>query len=220
MVEAGGGGVLRFGRDGSHEIRRQGENPDNPLIVMQREMRPGERLLWADRPVSLRPHAMQHIVTGLFGIPFLAFALFWTAMASGMLLGPSGGTGTAFDYLFPMFGLPFILVGIGLVLSPFWGMWKGRQSIYALSDQRVIVLQGGRSRSVQSWSLEDIAEITRKERDGSGDVIFSRSWVPNTKGGGYWRMHGFLGVDDAASVEHALIAARDALNAKRKSLES
>lgn len=211
---------MKFGRGGGHEIRRNDEQSANPLIVMQSEMRPGEKLIWADRPSSLRSHAMQHVVTSVFGIPFLAFALFWTWMASGMLNSDRGGTGTSIDYLFPMFGLPFILVGIGLVLSPLWGMWKGAKTMYALTDQRVIVAEGGASRSVQSWSLEDVDEITRTDRGGTGDVVFSKSWVSNRKNNGYWKYHGFIGIAEPAKVEHALFAARDALREKRNAAKA
>ena len=204
---------MKFGRGAGHEVPLRVAEPENPLIGMQREMRPGEKLIWADRPTSLRSHRRQHLATALFGIPYLAFSLFWTAAASGLLFG--SGTGSAIDFIFPMFGLPFIAVGLGLVLSPVWAGWKGARTVYALSDQRVIISEGGWSRAVKSWPLWDVEKVVRMDRGVDGDIIVAESWIRGSRGG-YLQKHGFLGIADAARVEHALLAAREALQERRR----
>ena len=217
MAGKGGDGIMKFGRNSGHEIRRPDDNPGDisPLAVMKREMRPGEKLIWADRPVDIGAFRRAKYGVALFGVPFLAFALFWTAAASGLLFG-DGGTGSAFDLIFPMFGLPFIAVGLSLVFSPIWAGFKGRRTLYALSDQRALMTETGVRRSVKSWPLDEIDEVSRTDTSGgNGDVIFAKTWVRGSKGGGHWQKHGFYGISDPQRVEHAILQAREAIRLAR-----
>ena len=85
------------------------------------EMRDGEQLLWVGQPRPGR-FARQAIPLVLFGIPFTAFAVFWMVVTSSALLfggfannvGP-GGFGWFFAACFPLFGLPFMLIGLGML---------------------------------------------------------------------------------------------------------
>jgi hypothetical protein len=145
---------------------RRNEGERSPFVIAQREMRPGEKLVWAERP---RPGALAHagLTTALFGIPFLAFALFWTFMASGATA--SGGIGV----VFPMFGLPFIGVGLWLVGTPLWAAQRAQSTIYAITDQRLVIMRTGATSEVQSYGPEDFDSLDRRERpDGSGDIVF------------------------------------------------
>src|SRR5688572_1960017 len=86
------------------------------------ELRDGERLVWVGQPHPGRA-SRAGIPMVLFGIPWTAFALFWMAGASGMLFGGFGNGGPpgfgGFLACFPLFGIPFVLIGIGLLTSPF-----------------------------------------------------------------------------------------------------
>jgi len=65
-------------------------------------------------PLRLVPRKTGQIFKILFFGFFFGFAIFWTAMASTMLLaGPvQEEPWPGFHYLFPLFGLPFIIVGV------------------------------------------------------------------------------------------------------------
>ena len=73
----------------------------------------------------------------LFGIPFTAFAFFWIAVAGAFRFpgvpGPFG--------LFALFGIPFVIVGLGLLMSPFWMYLKARRTAYAITDRRALVIE-------------------------------------------------------------------------------
>jgi serine/threonine protein kinase len=69
----------------------------------------------------------------LFAIPWTAFALFWTAMAS-MVLKKS-----VWFFPFPMFGIPFIVVGIFMLYSPFLKYKQSKDSIYLITNRRLIL---------------------------------------------------------------------------------
>ncbi len=59
--------------------------PPEQRRIVDAELTPGEALLWAGQPAPGRM-ARMGIVPMLVGIPFTAFALFWTAGAGGFAL--------------------------------------------------------------------------------------------------------------------------------------
>jgi len=57
------------------------------------------------------------------------------------------------------------------VLAPLWAYLKGRSTVYAVTNQRVMVISGGSTRSVKSFTPADIVSVDYRERpDGSGDI--------------------------------------------------
>ena len=173
------------------------------------ELRTGERLLWVGQPNPRRASRAAWPIV-LFGIPWTAFAVFWVLMASGIMFGaggPGGGFGAAFA-CFPLFGLPFILVGIGMLTAPVWLRRAARRTCYALTDRRAIVWRAGWSGAVEVRSYEP-ASLTRMVRteypDGTGDLVFeegltytydsSNRRMPRT-----WRQ-GFLAIRDVRRIE-------------------
>ena len=191
------------------------------------ELASGETLLWAGQPSPGRM-AKMGIVPMLFGIPFTAFALFWTAMAGGMAwfahgVGsqfPGGGSLTTPFALFPLFGLPFIAVGVGMLLSPLWLSLKARRTLYAVTNQRVILWTGNLwgGVTVRSLSPAQVGDRARTQQaDGSGDLMFPRAATvstyqdtDNAGGFGYSRTRyqvnqvGFLGIPDVRGVDDLL----------------
>jgi hypothetical protein len=140
---------------------------------LQNELEQDERVLWTGGPAPGRM-AMQCIPIVLFGVPWTAFALFWMAMA-GFGVSQSHESGPFF--LFPLFGLPFVLIGIGMLTSPLWASRSAGRTTYAVTDRRAIIVTGGRWRTVKSYWPRDIREIERRQRpDGSGDLLFA--WEP------------------------------------------
>jgi hypothetical protein len=201
--------MSNFGRDGKLRPNGRGIDPKsgNPLLVMADEMQRGEKLIWAERPVSLRAHMKQKLGMALFGVPFLAFALFWTAGAASM------GAGAPMDWIamvFPLFGIPFIAVGLGLVLSPLWAGYRARRLIYAISDRRAIIGDFSRTAKIRSWPHTDLDNLQRDENsDGSGNVLFASSLVRQKNGVAVVR-EGFVGIGDARRIEHELMNLRKA----------
>ena len=93
--------------------------------ILRRELMTGERIVWSGQPNPRKLYAAFAIwlfaipwtafaIWG-FAIPWTAFALFWEAMALFMLWGDTTKTPAAitwsFGIVFPLFGLPFIVVG-------------------------------------------------------------------------------------------------------------
>ena len=139
--------------------------------IVQNELREGEELRWSGQPLVGR-FVLKSLPIVLFGIPWTAFAVFWICGASGFKVPDFSEGGFAF---FPLFGIPFVLIGLGMLSAPFWAARKARKTIYAVTNQRAIIFQGGRSVKVESFGRPNLNDISKRVRaDGSGDLILER----------------------------------------------
>lgn len=172
--------------------------------VAAAEIQPGEKLLWIGRPDPARV-GRQSLPMLLFGIPWTLFSLFWMAGASGMLFHGGGPPGP-FNYLFPLFGLPFVGVGIGLLTSPYWAARKARTQVYAVTDRRAMIISGTASRTVASYTQRDMTDIVRTEHaNQTGDVVFATQVSRSSNNNGTTTRIGFFGIPEAAAVERLLL---------------
>jgi hypothetical protein len=180
----------------------QGESPMMTVDydaqqTAQAQLDAGERLLWVGRP-DPRRQLLGSLFILLFGIPWTAFALFWTAAASGLVWGEMG---FGWHSLFALWGVPFVLVGFGMLLSPYWMYRKAKRTVYAVTSRRALIITGTRERKIQSFTRADMDAIERTERSsGKGDVMFATS--SNQKN---TQRVGFIGIPDARRVERLLL---------------
>ena len=149
-------------------------NPGDAQLRAQSELQSGESLYWTGTADPARS-ALSALPAALFGIPFAGFALFWMSTAFHATNAMHKSSNNAFTKsfsVFPLFGLPFLLIGLGIVLAPLWAYLNGRSTVYAVTNQRVMVITGGNSRSVKSYTPADIIGVEHRERpDGSGDIV-------------------------------------------------
>jgi hypothetical protein len=178
-------------------------NPSDAQLRAQSELQSGESLYWTGL-ADPRRAAITAIPAALFGIPFAGFALFWiTAAYRGthvMSRSSSNGFTNTFSF-FPLFGLPFLLIGLAIVFAPLWAYLKGRSTVYAVTNQRVMVISGGTSRSVKSYTPADIVSVEHRERpDGSGDVLIRTNAVTRTNNSVSQVTVGLFGVPNVKEV--------------------
>lgn len=110
----------------------------------------------------------------LIGIPFAGFALFWisTALHATQGISRSPNAFAKSFSIFPVFGVPFLLIGLGIILAPLWAYLKALNTVYGVTDKRVLIITGTNSRAVKSYTPADIVSVEHRERpDGSGDVL-------------------------------------------------
>jgi hypothetical protein len=184
--------------------------PEELEIRFREELRGGEQLVWSGQPIPGR-FMRSAIPIVLFGIPFTGFALFWIATASGMLSGSrGGGDGDGFGIFsfFPLFGIPFLLIGLGMLTAPIWMRRRARRTCYALTNQRAIVWTPGflGGMEVRSYQAPDLDRMTRRDYgDGSGDLILEEFITTTRDSDGSVRSRrnerGFLGIADVRQVE-------------------
>jgi hypothetical protein len=172
---------------------------DDPFLLAEREVEPGERLRWAGRPDPLRPTLMSFGIY-FFAIPWTAFAVFWMWGAAGFGTRPVRPDGPWM--LFPLFGLPFVLIGLGMLSAPFWAYRKAARTIYAVTNKRLLIITTGRTRSVETYAPQDIQFVERTERpNGSGDVLFATCYNTDSDNRPRSTKVGFFGIPGVRDVE-------------------
>ncbi len=172
------------------------------------ELRPGEMLLWVGQPRP-GPFLLPTIPIVLFGIPWTAFSVFWMVMASWIVFGghPGGGGFPLVFRLFPLWGLPFVLIGLGMLSAPYWAWRKAKQTCYAVTDQRVLIWEPGMfgKVTIRSYGPEALSRMHRTESaDGSGDLIFEEESETNANGSirrTTTGRRGFYGIRNVRGVE-------------------
>jgi hypothetical protein len=131
---------------------------------LRAELGTGERLLWSGQPrrgVRLRP-------TDALLIPFSlmwgGFALFWELSVFR----------TGAPFFFRLWGLPFVLVGLYLIIGRFFAdAWQRSRTYYGVTTERLLIVSGLFQRQVKSLPLRNLPEVTLSERsDRSGSIMF------------------------------------------------
>ncbi len=133
---------------------------------------PGEKILWQGRPdgrISLAQSAPMQIAMGLF---FTGFALFWIYQASWIT---SHDGVPPFARLFPLFGIPFVLIGLRMLGGDaLWHAWLRRHTWYTLTNRRAFIATNAplRGRTLKSYEITPQTEIEFDGRD-PGTLIFA-----------------------------------------------
>ena len=159
-------------------------------LRMQHYLGAGERLLWSGRPKQGILFRAADILLIPFSLLWGGFAIFWESMALSMLFKP--GVRDAFPpvaVVFPLFGLPFVAMGLYLIFGRFLVDRKQREkTTYGVTNERVIILSGIFRSTVKSLSLNSLADLSLAERsDGSGTIQFgSATMVPPWLMGARW----------------------------------
>ena len=172
----------------------------DPLEIAQAEMGPDETLSWAETATAKNARRRM-IPISLLGWIFLVLSFAWIDKAAN----------TSFGLL--LFGLPFALGSVAVAGLPWWWPAYAKRIVYAISDQRLLIIRNLLTYKVTSYGPEDIDVIERRDnRDGSGDLVFRREETrklrhhkdPYGKRRVGEREVGFFGVPDVRRVEAAV----------------
>ena len=177
--------------------------PNKLRKKVHKELEVGESIRWVEQPIP-RFFTASSIGSILFGIPWTSFALFWMWGALGFEL-PDIREGIQPKDIFALFGLPFVLIGFGMLSSPIWVWLEARKTVYLITNRRAISIQGGIYTTVRSYLPHELKDIYRKEQaDGSGDVIISVRLLKDSDGDNRSEEIGFMGVRNVHLVEKML----------------
>lgn len=133
---------------------------------------PGEEILWEDTPHLNGKFNSGSVGVSVFGIIWLSFSLFWTIMAFTMTRGETG----FFGILFPLFGLPFVAIGLFLVFfAPAKQRAKNQSTYYYVTNKRLIVnIDTQKSPTFNSMFYRDIKGVQIiQNRDNTGNIVFT-----------------------------------------------
>ena len=142
----------------------------------------GERVLWSGQPKQGLSLGSRDALLIPFSLMWGGFAIFWNA---AVWLGPFGAEGDTPPLFFRLWGLPFLAIGLYLILGRFFhDAWLRKRLAYAVTDQRIVILRGNKITSL------DIARLPRlqlsENGDGTGTLAFEASGPL-----GFGRMKGF-----------------------------
>ena len=132
------------------------------------ELAPGETVVWQQAPAR-GAMARSNLFGCVFGAIWLSFAIFWFV---GALAAARFGGGLGL--IFPLFGLPFIGVGIWMVfVLPRRQRRQAGSTIYAVTNQRLIIFSSQPNRTVRSLPLAAVRSVNKRvRRNGLGDLYF------------------------------------------------
>jgi hypothetical protein len=167
---------------------------------------PGERVLWAGQPrqgIFLRSSDWGLIP---FSLMWGGFAIFWeTTAVSSMWRGK--GVPLMFSIFFPLFGVPFVLVGLYFIFGRFFvDAWLRRRIWYGITDRRALIIITGSNRKVTSFDLRSIGEVNfLQHSDGSGSLVFGPTVVQYRRrawNSGMTQANAFDHIPDATRAYH------------------
>jgi hypothetical protein len=177
--------------------------PPDVGTAIARALDPDETVVWTGRPIA-KQLLRRALPRTLFAVPWTAFAIFWMSQAMKA------------SALFALWGVPFVVVGAGMLAAPWTAHRRARRTAYVLTDRRALVVESARSEqdlwpfgplAVKSYDAERLhqLEVVARE-DGSGDVIFERTATPGPRGARFVGATGFVAVDDVADVQRRVRA--------------
>jgi hypothetical protein len=166
---------------------------------VERELRAGEKTQWIGHPIPAKFAIKEGTPIFLFGIPWTAFVVFWESMAikSGSLF-------------MPLWGVPFVVVGLYMLTSPLWEYLRAQRTIYVVSNQRLLILSGLLRRSRRSFAPPDIGSVeVDTDHDGVGSIFFSRERESDGEGG--WKVNkiGFKAIPHVRQVEEYIMLLKE-----------
>ncbi len=149
-----------------------------------------ETVLWVVQP-SAKHSALSALPIVFFGVPWSLITVFWMAATVR-----SGGA-------FALFGVPFVFIGLAMLLSPLLAAWDARQTVYVITNRRILfVTVNGKTTTVKNYVPENESDLERTERaSGSGDLVFLRRPTRDSDGDRTTERVSLTGIPDVRRVE-------------------
>ena len=154
--------------------------PPDLRSALEAEISGGERLIYASRP-SLRIGPAEVFSA----ILYIGFTIFWCTISFAFAFfswaGLLGWAPKALIGKIPMdtwglmalstLSLPFVLIGIGMLVAPFYGYWKSRRTIHSVTNERVLTVHAKPFGSVLSHTPNSLTYVNRRDhRNGTGSL--------------------------------------------------
>ena len=158
----------------------------------------------APDPKSAMPGA---ILLMLFALGWMAIVLPWEGIALSAFLtaffsGEPAKGSSILAVVFPLFGLPFVAVGIYLLRQPFSILKRVRTSVYAITSERVLLASAAETVTIQP---ERILSWRRSSGWFTGEsLILSLGFTRDSDGGKVEDTQRLDGIRNAAAAEEAM----------------
>ena len=189
--------------------------------AIQPELTPGETILWSGQPLARIVFHKQDAMLIPFSLLWGGFAIFWEATVFRTGHHNAGGVSSFMS----LWGIPFVVMGQYLIWGRFlYAAWKKKQTYYAVTNHRVIAVQGRGSRRVASAFLDNLPSLAKEgSSNGAGTLRFSQPipGVQGNRGFGPWDplafsdTPNFIDIADLDSVYRLVSDAREKLRTVR-----
>lgn len=123
-----------------------------------------EKILWSGQP-------KQGIVIRGADMFMIPFSLMWGGFAIFWELSVLRSDAPTF---FTLWGIPFVLVGLYLIIGRFFFEAKQRaNTFYAVTNERVLIVSGVLSRRIKSLNLRTLSDLSLSEgKNNEGTISF------------------------------------------------
>ena len=140
-----------------------------------------EKLLWTGKPVREIKLLPSEKIVMIFGAFWTVFSAFWITMA---YVGATDTENDTMANILPFFGLPFLLVGLYLmIISPIRAKIKHKSLEYALTTKRVMIFYNGKCKVLQTFKYNEIHNISFGcDEEGVGVVTFLSVFNTSVRG--------------------------------------
>jgi len=139
-------------------------NPEQQIELTQ-YLEPGETLLWWGMPKQGVIFSKMDFFLIPFSIIWGGFAIAWETIA--IIAGA--------PWFFILFGIPFVLVGIYLMIGRFfYDALRRKNTIYGLTKKRIIFLSGVKEKKAEYINISELKSVRLFDKpDGSGTIFLS-----------------------------------------------
>ncbi|MBK9081747.1 MAG: hypothetical protein IPL88_06520 [Rhizobiales bacterium] len=153
--------------------------PPDAREQVRRKLERGEVVRWAGKPRWTA--AIPAIALTLaFGLVWTGFAVVWEGAALGFAWDAFIGENRSktprwIAGLMAAFGLPFVLIGLGMLYQPVKMLRRARRLVYAVTDRRLIEIVGAEATSTWPASIRNVRRLRLPIVGGSIVVSHGRA---------------------------------------------
>jgi hypothetical protein len=150
----------------------------SPESTLTQQLDPTERLLWSGQPRTGIRFRGQDTYLIPFSLLWGGFAIFWEYMALTQVSQTPGPVGV----VFPLFGLPFVGIGLYIIFGRFFADAHSRaRTFYGVTNERIIIISGFFTQQTKSLQLRTLTDVSLIQRsDGSGTITFGPTHIMNS----------------------------------------
>jgi hypothetical protein len=140
--------------------------------IFREELLPDEKIAWSAQPDRASLFSKSDFYLIPFSILWGGFAIFWEI--SVLQIVPGSEDAGIVGLVFPLFGIPFVVIGLYFMVGRFWYKSKKKEhTYYALTNKRILILTDFLGRKFQAIYLNTVPTIQKTIRsNGMGNLIF------------------------------------------------
>lgn len=139
---------------------------------LQSALDPSEHILWSGAPVT----GVRFSLFDWFMIPFslfwFGFSVVWEVLAISAFIESLQDSFDLFVLIFPIFGIPFVIIGYQMLIGRFFSDARNRErTYYGITDRNVIIVTG-KEQNIHVLPVASLPVVHLSERrNGIGSIM-------------------------------------------------